>query len=147
MSHRTSQDDVRFKEAFEACAFPAADFDHRAHLRLAYVYLTELDDESAHERMRGALLALLDSLGVDRAKYHETMTRAWILAVRHFMKKTAGSRSADAFIDANPMMLDSKIMMTHYSTELLFSDEARAEFVEPDLDPIPRYGQDRQEGG
>lgn len=29
-------------------------------------------------------------------------------------------------------------MMTHYSAGLLFSDEARAAFVEPDLDPIPR---------
>ncbi len=37
-------------------------------------------------------------------------------------------------------MLDAKIMMTHYSAEVLFSDEARAEFVEPDLEPIPRHG-------
>jgi hypothetical protein len=37
------------------------------------------------------------------------------------------------------MLLDSRIMLTHYSTELLFSDKARAKFVEPDLDPIPRY--------
>ena len=37
-------------------------------------------------------------------------------------------------------MLDSKIMMTHYSAEVLFSDEARAKFVDPNLHPIPRYG-------
>ena len=36
-------------------------------------------------------------------------------------------------------LLDSKIMMTHYSAEVLFSDEARARFVEPNLSPIPRY--------
>ena len=43
------------------------------------------------------------------------------------------------FIEQNPEMLDSKIMMTHYSAETLFSDEVRVKFVEPDLDPIPRY--------
>jgi len=37
------------------------------------------------------------------------------------------------------VLLDSKIMLTHYSAELLFSDQARAEFVEPNLDPIPRH--------
>jgi len=31
-------------------------------------------------------------------------------------------------------------MLTHYSAELLFSPEARAGFVEPNLDPIPRHG-------
>jgi hypothetical protein len=68
------------------------------------------------------------------------MTRAWVMAVRHFMEQTPSSDSADAFIEANPRMLDSKIMLTHYSAEVLFSDEARAKFVEPDLRPIPKYG-------
>lgn len=44
---------------------------------------------------------------------------------------TPASASADIFIDRNPIMLDSKIMMTHYSAELVFSDEARARFVIP----------------
>ncbi len=43
-------------------------------------------------------------------------------------------------IEKNPIMLDAKIMMTHYSAKLLFSNEARAEFIEPDIAPIPRYG-------
>ncbi len=67
------------------------------------------------------------------------MTRAWILAVRRFMANTSQADSADSFIDRNPMMLDGRIMLTHYAAELLFSDEARATFVEPDIDPIPRY--------
>jgi hypothetical protein len=37
------------------------------------------------------------------------------------------------------MLLDTRIMLTHYSAELLFSDAARADFVEPNLDPIPRH--------
>jgi len=48
--------------------------------------------------------------------------------------------SSDIFIEKNPRMLDSKIMISHYSAEVLFSDEARAKFVEPNLDPIPEYG-------
>jgi hypothetical protein len=61
------------------------------------------------------------------------------MAVRHFMEASPACESADAFIEQNPKLLDSKIMLTHYSAEVLFSDEARAQFVEPDLSPIPKY--------
>jgi hypothetical protein len=139
MPHAASPEDRRFRDDFEAFRVAPATFDHRAHVRLAYVYLTEGGTEEAASRMRGALLAFLDHHAIDVSKYHETMTRAWVLAVRHFMELTPDSTCADAFIDVNPRMLDSRIMMSHYSVEVLFSPEARARFVEPDLDGIPRH--------
>lgn len=138
---RLSPDDLRFRADFEACRSTPASFDHRAHVRLAYAYLAEHDVETAVTRMRTALLAFLRHNDIDVSKYHETMTRAWLLAVRHFMARSPASPSADAFIEANPILLDSRIMLTHYSTDSLFSDQARARFVEPDLDPIPGYGE------
>jgi hypothetical protein len=88
--------------------------------------------------MRDTLRGFLEHHGIPVSKYHETITRAWIMAVRHFMDRTPPTPSADTFIDGNPRLLDPKIMLTHYSAELLFSPEARARFVEPDIDPIPR---------
>lgn len=139
MPHRASPSDLRFLADLEAGALAPADFDHRAHVRAAYVYLTESGPDEATVRMRTALLAFLARHGVPASKYHATITRAWILAVRHFMASSLSSDSADAFIDANPRLLDGGIMLTHYSAELLFSPEARAEFVEPDQGPIPRH--------
>lgn len=139
MKHFMSQDDRAFRTEFEACTCPPAGFDHRAHIRLAYAYLCEQDTEAAYESVRRALLSYLEHLGVEISKYHDTITRAWVMAVRHFMEITPGCASADDFIDQNPRMLDAKIMMTHYSAELLLSEAARSRFVEPDLDPIPRY--------
>ena len=141
MAHLLSPDDEEFRVQFESCEFPAADFNHREHLRLAYIYLVENDNDTdtASQLMREAIHGFLKHLGVGLGKYHETITRAWVLAVRHFMEATPESESAASFIEQNPVMLDTKIMMTHYSAELLFSDEARAEFVQPNLDPIPRY--------
>jgi len=139
MKHRLSALDQNFLKDFEACKFPPAEFSHRAHIRLAYVYLTEHDTDRAHQLMQHALLTFLQYHGVDVSKYHETMTRAWIMAVRHFMEISPDSESSEIFIKNHSKMLDSKIMMTHYSAEVLFSDEARAKFVEPHLSPIPRY--------
>lgn len=139
MKHALSLDDQRFRERFEAFRVTPAEFNHRAHVRLAYIYLVENSPEAALERMRAALLGFLRHNGVEVSKYHETLTRAWILAVRHFMEDSPPARSSEAFIERSPALLDSRIMMTHYSAEVLFSPEARGRYVEPDIDPIPSH--------
>jgi hypothetical protein len=139
LKHHLSSGDIEFRAAFEAGAFAPADFSHRAHVRLAYVYLAESDVSLALERMRAALLTFLCHHDIPASKYHATLTRAWVLAVDHFMHRSPAASSADDFIERNPILLDSKIMLTHYSADLLFSDQARVQFVEPNLDPIPRH--------
>jgi hypothetical protein len=140
MTHCISSADHEFRRAVDTLEIPAGEFDHRAHVRLAYIYLCEQPTEQACASMKSALLAFLDHLGVDASKYHETMTRAWIMAVHHFMVVCGRCASADEFMRRNPVLLDSRIMLTHYSAELLFSPDARARFVEPDVSPIPRHG-------
>ena len=137
--HTASTDDEAFARAFEACEVPPSAFDHAAHVRLAYVYLCDGSIDSAVDRMRAALFAFLAHVGVDPAKYHETLTRAWILAVAHFMNQSAPCESATTFMGRNPRLLDSKIMLSHYSAKLLYSPQARQDFVEPDVSPIPRH--------
>lgn len=140
MNRRLSPDDQLFLRAFEACEIPPANFDHEAHVRLAYIYLCQLPADEAAEAMKHSLLAYLDHLGVGASKYHETITRAWIMAVRHFMEASTECASAAEFIERNPRLLDSKIMLTHYSAEVLFSPVARSTFVKPDREPIPQHG-------
>ena len=89
--------------------------------------------------MRSALQSFIACHGIAASRYHETLTRAWILAVHHFMAGAADAGSADEFIDHNPRLLDAKIMLSHYSAEVLFGPGARAGFVEPNLEQIPRH--------
>jgi hypothetical protein len=136
MKHSISSDDQDFKERVEACNIPVAEFGHRAHLRLAYIYLIENSTDSSINLVRETLTGLLRHNNIEpSAKYHETLTKAWLLVVNHFMNNTDATGSADEFINENPELLDSKIMLTHYSAERLFSEEARRAFVEPDLEP------------
>ena len=122
----------------ESCAYPVTDFNHRAHLRLAYIYLSEGTTDEANDRVRETLTRILIHNKIEPAsKYHETFTKAWLMAMNHFMQKTVATDSADEFINKNPIMLDSSIMKTHYSDELFFSEQAKKVFVEADLAPIP----------
>jgi hypothetical protein len=139
MKHEVSNSDMEFLMAFEAGAYAPADFNHRAHVRLAYVYLATNDMERATTLMRAAIVNFLRHHGITPHKYHQTLTQAWILAVFHFMHRTPSALSADDFIRQTPLLLDSRIMLTHYSAERLFSPQARVAFVQPDLDPIPRH--------
>ncbi|MGI9282465.1 MAG: hypothetical protein ACR2PX_22960 [Endozoicomonas sp.] len=138
MKHTISNTDQSFRTQVESCAYPVTDFNHRAHLRLAYIYLSEGTTDEANDRVRETLTRILIHNKIEPAsKYHETLTKAWLMAMNHFMQKTVATDSADEFINKNPIMLDSSIMKTHYSDELLFSELAKKVFVEPDLAPIP----------
>ena len=130
--------DSALRQSFESGSLPPAEFSHEKHVRLAYAYLVDSSVDEALMGIRTGLRNYLRVNGIDPAKYHETLTQAWILAVRHFMRRCGSASSADDFLARNPELLDSRIMLTHYSKEQLFSSDARQTFVEPDLDPIPR---------
>ncbi len=136
-AHATSAGDRAFKAAFEAGDIAPAAFNHEAHLRLAYVYLVESGPELASQRTRRSLLAFLAQHEIPRAKFHETLTRAWVLAVSHFMGRADSCSFAEFAVSSQPL-LDSKVMLKHYSAEALFSPAARAAFLEPDLAAIPQ---------
>ena len=140
MKHHISSEDRNFLEHVETCSIPVSDFDHRAHLRLAYIYLVDNSTDSSCALVRETLTRLLRHNNIEPgAKYHETLTRAWLLAVHHFMNNSDGMASSDEFINQNPEMLDSRIMLTHYSKDRLFSDEARKAYIDPNLEPIPSH--------
>jgi hypothetical protein len=132
-----SEDDRRFWRDFAAGTVRPGDFDHAAHLRLAYMHLAAYGPETAASAFKESLLAYLAHHGIDRSKYHETLTRAWLLAVWHFMRKAGATACAEDFLTKSRILLDSRVMLTHYSESLLFSNSARTQFLEPDLEPIP----------
>jgi hypothetical protein len=138
MKHQASHDDRLFVHKFENCELPLP-FAHRDHLRLAFVLLTRVGVDAAYDAVRPSLLRYIAHHGVDPAKYHDTLTRAWLMAVRHFMAISPPVGSAGAFLEKQPRLLNSSIMLKHYTSERLFSEEARQRFLHPDLLPIPEY--------
>lgn len=134
---RYAASDRAFVDDLAAGRLAPAAFDHVAHLRLAYVLLCEHDRRGAHEAMSAALRAFLAHHALDVGKVSVTITRAWILAVAHFMDRHPGTVSADDFLSKAGVLQDAAVMLTHYSPERLFSPVARHRWVAPDLDPIP----------
>jgi hypothetical protein len=124
--------DNEFLARFEAHALDA--FTHRDHLRVAFAYSRRGGVDAG---IRGArrIRGFAEAAGATR-KYHDTLTVAWARVVAHLADRHP-ALAFGAFLDAHPELDRRDLMLGHYSKALLFSDAARACFVEPDLVPLP----------
>ena len=52
MSNHASDSDHDFRQQLESLDWPPAEFNHRLHVRLAYIYLCAMRQEDALEAMR-----------------------------------------------------------------------------------------------
>ncbi len=122
--------------SFEDATISRDDWKHAEHLVVAIYYLTRHDIDAAYAKMRAGILNLLvRGFAVDLEKempYHETMTLFWMRTVAEYN----GSKNGVSLLaKANEVAYkwDKEYPLKFYSHDLLFSDEARANFVEPDL--------------
>ena len=124
--------DEAFLAHFEAASLHS--FDHRDHLRVAFAYSRRGGIDHAIARAREGLRRFAAAHG-EGARYHDTLTTAWARVVGHHAVACEGD--FDAFLAAHPHLLRRDLLLAHYSRERLFSDAARAAFVEPDLLALP----------
>jgi hypothetical protein len=125
--------------AFAAGTLPAATWTHRAHLRVAWMFLQRYSLDEAHLLLRVGIIRLNAAHGLVETPargYHETLTRLWLSLVAAAMRATDAPGS-DAFVDACASTLGKDAALRHYSRERLTSVRARAIFVEPDVLPLP----------
>jgi hypothetical protein len=91
--YQTEAEIERVVQDFESCTTGKDDFPHRKHLAVAVWYLRDATVEQAFEKMRASLLRFLDHHGIDRGKYKEELTRAWISLVQSELEKLDPSLS------------------------------------------------------
>lgn len=128
--------DLEFEQAFETCTFPAALFNHEAHLRLAWVHLHKYGEEKAIDNVCEQIRNYAVSLGA-HGKYNITLTIAAIKAVKHFMDK-AQSDTFSGLMEEFPRLKFNfrDLMAAHYGLDIYNSPTAKQGFLEPDLLPF-----------
>jgi hypothetical protein len=120
-------------DRLERCLLDKTEFHHRDHLAVAVLYLYATDFESALERMRGTLLRFSSHHGV-RDRYHETLTRFWMVQVSQRLDRSLCLRESVARIqEAFP---NKDLALKFYRKDTLDSRDARQEWVEPDQVPF-----------
>src|SRR5689334_15522626 len=125
--------DVEFARAFERGEVTPAEFDHRAHVRLAWVYLRESSSiEAATDRMREAIRRFAAAANASH-KYHETITVLWMRLLAEASARVALPCELEALLARCPELADKNLPLTYYSRERLFSDAARTAWIPPEF--------------
>lgn len=132
--------DELFLARFADLTLPPALFDHRGHIRLAWLHLQRFPLAEATDRVCNGIRAFAAHLGAAQ-KYHHTLTEA-IVRILHARSAADPAVSFEAFLAANPdLVRDARgLIHRHYSDNLLASPGAREAFVAPDRDPLPSRG-------
>lgn len=135
-SAAVDEEDLQFLSSFERCALPEVQWTHLAHIRVAWVCLSLDTPAVALARICEGILRYNTEVLNRGHRYHETVTVAYTRIIADRMR--AGEHWV-GFADRVDDLLDplNPILLMYYSPYRLFSDDARAGFVEPDLKMIP----------
>lgn len=128
---------------FEATTLTQRDWNHHAHLSVAAWYLLHHEAAEAVSLMRTGIQRYNRAQGIEVSPmggYHETLTLFWLEVARRFLQKR--ERAGEATLERVNRLIETfahrkKLFLEHYSPERLWSVEARATWVEPDLRPLP----------
>jgi hypothetical protein len=124
------------KNEFSTCSLEPAIFSHEAHLRLAWIHINNYGIDRAIENITEQLQNFVTSLGAGD-KYNKTVTISAIRAVYHFMLKSSTDTFQD-FIAENPRLKNNfrELLSHHYTSDIFKSEEAKKEYLEPELLPF-----------
>ena len=120
-------------ERFEAALVGPGEFSHHAHVRLAWSYLQRYPLLEAATRFSEALRAFTRRVGAE-AKYHETITLAFVLLIADRMHS---EESWSEFECNNAALFENGIgaLSAYYSPTVLGDVASRSGFVWPDRRP------------
>ncbi|RNC86150.1 MAG: hypothetical protein ED557_02650 [Balneola sp.] len=136
MKNHFKLDDQSFEQKFSDCSFDPGLFSHEAHLRLAWIHINNYGLENAINNMNEQIKRYAHSLGFD-SKFNRTVTEAAVKAVHHFMQRSISNNFRD-FIQEFPGLKYKfkELLAAHYSIDIFTSEEAKLQFIEPDLSPF-----------
>jgi len=135
--YRTAQQIAQLVQAVERCALAPAEFGHHAHMTVAIWYLAHLPIDEATAAMRATIQRFATHHGHNQL-YHETITMFWMRVLRHYLDAADPQLPlADVTYRALAELGSMQPVFRHYSRERIFSDQARREWVAPDLIPMP----------
>jgi hypothetical protein len=139
-----AMDDADFLRQFETRTLPFQQWTHRAHVKVAYLYIRQHCLEGAIARLRTGIRAYNAKNNVPDSPtsgYNETTTCAFaqiIAAVITAYGETFPTATADDFCDAHPQLMSRHILRLFYSPQRRMHPDAKQNFIEPDLAPLPR---------
>ena len=134
---KTEEDILNLIEGFKTRTLPAAHWTHEAHLITGLWFNYNYSELEAICFLRSGIISYNISSGGENTAakgYHETLTLFWCRILNTFVKKNEGLSLVDLCDKCLRSKWSSKeLPFEYYSREVLFSLQARATWVAPNL--------------
>ena len=122
-------------ELFEAAEFPIEQWDHLAHLTVAYCYLRRHPYDEALEAMKRGIKRF-NEVHQPKNGYHETLTIFWMRVIHAAMSHHGAEEDHRHFFGLHNHLLGKRLPLLFYTPPALFTEHASKHWVEPDLNPL-----------
>jgi hypothetical protein len=122
-----------FIDQFESGSLPTEYFNHRQHVRAAWIYLQKNETLEALKLFSTSLKNYARTHGAKNL-YHETITWAFVFLINERLEHTGREKAWEDFASENEDVLNwqDNVLKKYYRPETLQSDLARRVFVFPD---------------
>ncbi|MFG1403819.1 hypothetical protein [Xanthobacter sediminis] len=139
-AHPDHAEIVEVGEGFLARTFPPERYHHREHLIMAAYLLVRYPERNWRAELPDLIRAYNVAAGGvndDTRGYHHTMTMAFLTIVEEVLAES-GRNDVVAACHAvlNSPAAEQNILLRFWSRDLLFSREARLDWIEPDISKI-----------
>ena len=135
--YHSSDQIAQLVQAFEAGTLAPQEFNHHAHMTVALWYLSRMPFAEATATMRTNIQHFA-ACHQQSQLYHETITGFWMRLLHHFLERVDSSETfPDVVFRALTTFGTMQVFFRHYGKERAFSEEARHQWVAPDLVPLP----------
>lgn len=129
--------------AFENCSLPLVHWNHRAHVRVAFLYLRRLGLAGAIDQMRSGIKAYNVVHGIEDdclSGYHETTTQAFMRLIDSALRKRGPFHDSQRFCERASELLDCRVLLCYYTRDRIIDPIAKVNFVKPDITPLDQTG-------
>jgi hypothetical protein len=136
-------DEVRhIGEGLLACALERAEWTHEAHLGATLWLIVERPDVLPERDLPRLIRRFNESVGGvndETQGYHETITQCFVRGIRSWLERADPALPLAAKVNGLLGAPEGKREwpLRFFSSERLFSVEARMGWIEPDLEPLP----------
>ncbi|KAJ3185247.1 DNA repair protein rad50 [Gaertneriomyces sp. JEL0708] len=135
---RQDEADVTFIDQLEDFTLPY--WDHYAHLRIAYIYLTTYGRRKGKDMIFSRIEDFIRNSSRTTGKtFSVTLTYFWIQMMDWAIKTTPQEpKSFHLILAMNPFLADGNLPLQYYKKETIYmSSASRINFVPPDIKPLP----------
>ncbi|MGB0579266.1 MAG: GNAT family acetyltransferase [Limisphaerales bacterium] len=143
ISYEEPVSDDEFIKQFEDRTLPFQKWTHRAHVKVAYLYLRDHPFDDALHKIRKNIKTYNAANNVPEEQfsgYNETTTHTFLRLVQATINAYEGifpSDNADAFCDTHLQLRTTHLMRLFFTPEQRQHPDAKEQFVEPDLCQLP----------